>query len=166
MMTSAPTFGSQAPVAVSQCVLLPLVFGSIFTHINAFFIMKVPVKMIVPWPTSVAWAAAPLVIVALPSMKTVPRTVSFFVALFHESSPALDLHEYETPDGVRLIAAVPAGVAVLFRSRSAPDAVAEPLGKTEAGSEPLVQGARGPRSAVRYASPMLLRAASNGAREA
>src|SRR5438034_680233 len=100
-----------------------------------------------------------------PPWKTVPRTVSFFVPLFHESSPALDLHEYETP-GVRLIAAVPAGVALLFRSRSAPDAVSRPLGKTEAGSEPVVQGARGPRSAVRYASPMLLRAVSKGAREA
>src|SRR5262245_9685376 len=127
--------------------------------------MKVPVKMSVPWPTFFAWSDALLVIVALPSMNTVPRTVSLSVP-FHVSSPALDLHEYATPDGVRLIAAVPAGVALLFRSRSAPDAVSKPLGKTEAGSEPVVQGERGPRSAVRYASPMLLRAASNGAREA
>src|SRR4029450_8321941 len=122
-------------------------------------------QTLVPWPTSVAWADAALVIVALPSMKTVPRTVSFFVPSFHESSPALDLHEYERP-GERVIPPVPAGGALFFRSRSAPDAVSRPLGKTEAGNEPVVQGARGPRSAVRYASPMLLRAVSNGAREA
>jgi hypothetical protein len=105
------------------------------------------------------------VIVALPSMKTVPRTVSLFVP-FHVSSPARDVHEYETPDGVRSIGAVPAGVALLFRSESAPDAVSKPLGNTEVGSEPVVQPENGPRSAVRYASPMLLRAVSNGAREA
>ena len=80
-------------------------------------------------------------IVALPSRKTVPRTVSFFVLLFHESLPALlHVHEYETLVGVRLIAAVPTGVALLFRPRSAPDAVSRPLGKTEVGSEPVVQG--------------------------
>src|SRR5262245_16627349 len=163
MMTSAPTFGSQAPAAVSQCVPLPL--PVVFTHISAFFIMNVPVKMSVPWPRSVAWADGALVTVALPSRKTVPRTVSFFVLSFHESSPARVLHEYERA-GVRLIAAVPTGVALLFRSMSGPDAVSSPLGKTEAGSEPVVQGARGPTSAVRYASPMLLRAVSSGAREA
>src|SRR4029450_10247919 len=108
-------------------------------------------QTLVPWPTSVAWADAALVIVALPSMKTVPRTVSFFVPSFHESSPALDLHEYERP-GVRLIAAVPAGVALLFRSRSAPDAVSRPLGKTEAGNEPAVQGGSGPKRSVRDAA--------------
>src|SRR5262245_57120035 len=162
MMTRAPTFGSQSPAPVAQCVPLP--FPVVFTHISEFFIMNVPVRMSVPWPRFVAWADALLVIVALPSRKTVPRTVSFFVLLFHESSPARDLHEYVT-FGVRSIAALPVGVALLFRSRSGPDAVSKPLGKTAAGSEPFVQGASGPRSAVRYASPMLLRAASSGARE-
>src|SRR3954469_6165833 len=97
-------------------------------------------------------------------MKTVPRTVSWLVP-FHDSSPALDLHEYDTPAGVRLIAAPGLGVALLFSWRSAPAAVSRPFGKTDAGSDPVVQGERGPRSAVRYASPMLLRDASCGARE-
>src|SRR5678815_3959849 len=93
MTTRAPMLGSQAPADVSQCVLLPLVLGSIFTHSSAFFIMNVPVSTSVPCPTLSAWAAGALVIVALPSMKTVPRTVSLFVP-FQESSPARDVHEY------------------------------------------------------------------------
>src|SRR5436190_1151473 len=121
--------------------------------------MNVPVRTSEPWPESVAWADGGLVIVALPSMQTVPRTVSLLVPS-HLSPPALDLHEYGTPAGVGLIGALPAGVALLFRSRSAPEAVSNPRGKTVAGSEPVVQGDRGPRSAVRYASPMLLRDAS------
>src|SRR4051794_31902289 len=117
MTMSAPTFGSHAPADVSQWVLLPLVLGSIFTHKSALFIMNVPVRKSAPWPVTVAWAAGALEIVALPSMKTVPCTLSFFVALFQKSSPALVLHEYEV-DGVRSIGALPAGVALLLRSRS------------------------------------------------
>src|SRR5512133_1124371 len=108
-MISAPTLGSQEPGVVSQCVLLP--FPTVFTHISAFVIMNVPVRKIEPWPVTWAWADGALVIVALPSMKTVPRTVSFFAELSHDSSPALDLHEYDW-FGVKLIGALPAGVAL------------------------------------------------------
>src|SRR4051812_41372334 len=163
-MISAPTFGSHAPAEVSQCVPLPL--PVVFTHRSAFFIMNVPVRTMLPWPETVACADGGLVTVALPSMKTVPRTVSLFAELSHESSPARDLHEYDT-FGVTSIAAVPAGVALLLRSSSGtPETVSNLFGKADAGTEPVVHGARGPRSAVRYASPMLLRAASRGASEA
>src|SRR5580765_321664 len=90
---SAPTFGSQEPGVVSQCVLLP--FPTVLTHISAFFIMKVPVRKMLPWPETVACADGELEMVALPSMKTVPRTVSLFAELSHDSSPALDVHEYD-----------------------------------------------------------------------
>src|SRR5262249_37568433 len=52
---------------------------------------------------------APFWITALPSMKIVPATVSFFVALFQESSPAAVWHVYEaagvrsTTDGTLLL---------------------------------------------------------------
>src|SRR5436190_2787891 len=149
-MISAPMLGSHAPVDVSQCVLLPDVLESIFTHISAFFIMNVPVRMSVPCPVTVAWLVCELEIVALPSMKIVPCTCSLFVP-FHFSSPALDLQSYETPAGVRLTAALAAGVALLLRSRSAiPEAVSNPFGNTDDGSEvPPVHGESGPRSAVR-----------------
>ena len=60
---------------------LPL--PAVFTHSSEFFIMNVPVRTIAPWPVTVAWAAGELSIVALPSMKTVPSTVSFLAELSH-----------------------------------------------------------------------------------
>src|SRR4051812_21152174 len=118
-MIRAPMLGSHAPADVSQCVLLPL--PTVFTHMRAFFIMNVPVRKRVPCPVTSACALALLVIVALPSMKTVPWTLSVGWPVtgsgfgFHESWPALDLHEYEVA-GVRLMAELPAGVALLLRS--------------------------------------------------
>src|SRR5439155_21841866 len=160
-MISAPMLGSHAPVDVSQCALLPDVLESIFTHISAFFIMNVPVRMSVPCPVTVAWLVCELEIVALPSMKIVPCTRScsgpspcaghgVFVP-FHKSWPARDLHAYCTPFGVRSTAALAAGVALLLRSRSAiPEAVSNPFGNTDDGSEvPPVHGESGPRSAGR-----------------
>ena len=99
-------------------------------------------------------------IVALPSMKTVPSHPQLVRAVPGELARSR-LARVRDARGVRLIAALPAGVALLLRSRSAtPEAVSNPFGKTDAGSEPVVHGESGPRSAVRYASPMLLRAAS------
>ena len=43
--------------------------------------------------------------------------MSFFAELSHDSSPALDVHEYER-FGVKLIAVLPAGVALLSPARS------------------------------------------------
>ena len=165
MMTRAPTFGSQAPAPVSQCELLPLVAGSIFTHISAFFIMKVPVRTSVPWPTFVARAAGALVIVALPSMKTVPRTVSCVRPVPLElagSRPARVRDARRGEIDRRSPRRSRAVVQIRVGARRGVEASREDRGRQRAGRA----GREGPEIRRSVRLPMLLRAVSNGAREA
>src|SRR3954447_17691412 len=95
---------------------------------------KIPDRTIVPTPS---YVPDPALIIALPSMNTVPLIVSFWVVLFHEICPPGVVQLYDVFDGVRSCRGV-----VLLRVVSVSNAGTVPL--------EVAQGNRGPGDAKLY----------------